>query len=170
MKEQVSHLNDTKLIFFSPPGIVQLFLAYIIKAWKSISVWFWVCFFFSHADCVYSVVFNLTYQVVDLNINNDVFLSELCELLDNSCVYGIHLCVVLSWNEGYHIWSTWVIWVVFAQTDTHRHEVSASTLHWSEKIHRTLFLLCQQNFITAGSQTGCWYLFWHLYSELQWTV
>lgn len=169
MKEQVSHLNDTKLIFFSPWNCAA-FSGIHNKGMKEYFSLVLGLFFFSHADCVYSVVFNLTYQVVDLNINNDVFLSQLCELLDNSCVYGIHLCVVLSWNEGYHTWSTWVIWVVFAQTDTHRHEVSASTLHWSEKIHRTVFLLCQQNFITAGSQTGCWYLFWHLYSELQWTV
>lgn len=156
------------ILIFYPLELCSFSLVYIIRAWKHISVGFYLFLSsFSHGDCVYSVVFNLSYQVVDLNINNHASPSELCELLGNSWVYGTHLCVVLSRNGENHIWSTFV---VFAQAGTHRSEVSASTQHWSEKIHRVVVLLCQQNFITAGSQTGCWYLFWHLCSELQGTV
>lgn len=120
---------------------MHFFLAYIITAWKRISIWFYLSLsYFSHVDGVYFIVFNLSYQAFDLNINNNPFPSELHELLDNSCVYGIHTtCVVLARNGGYHIWSTWVIWAVFAQAGTHRHEVSASTQHWSEKIHTVGF-------------------------------
>lgn len=47
---------------------------------------------------------------------------------------------------------------------------SASTLQWSEKIHIGVCASRQQGFITADTQTGCWHLFWHLCSALQWAA
>lgn len=74
-----------KFFPFLPLELCSFFLAYIIRAWKCISVLsFFIFFFFSHADCVYSIVFNLSYQVVYLNISNNAFPSELRELQDNS--------------------------------------------------------------------------------------
>lgn len=95
------------ILIFYPLELCSFSLVYIIRAWKHISVGFYLFLSsFSHGDCVYSVVFNLSYQVVDLNINNHASPSELCELLGNSWVYGTHLCVVLSRNGENHIWST----------------------------------------------------------------
>lgn len=71
-----------------------------MKAYFSLVLSFFIFFFPTR---IVFTVFNLSYQAVDLNINNNAFPSELCELLDNSCVYGIGLCVVLARNGGYHI-------------------------------------------------------------------
>lgn len=61
-----------------------------MKAYFSF-IFFYLFFFFFPMQIVF-VVFNLSYPVVDLNINNNAFPSELCELQDNSCGGDTSLC------------------------------------------------------------------------------
>lgn len=72
--------------FFSP---LELCVVFSDIHNKGLQVYFVLVLTFSfHVDGFYSIVFSLSYQVSDLNINNDALSSELCELLGISYVYA----------------------------------------------------------------------------------